>query len=348
MAKIMVLDVNYIQSLYKDFVEYLKNSTFADGKINFQRTLGLVDDKAELRFSELAWIKMQRLVQEKSKEVAWHGVAFRNEDEPGNVYFVKDILIYPQEVTGTNVETDQAKYETWLMSQEDDVFNNIRFQGHSHVNMGTTPSAVDTTHQQKILEQVEGDMFYIFVIWNKRNEKFIRIYDMKKNRVFDTTDVTVTVQDDGLGIESFLREADTMVQERTYAASSKATPNYGTAYGNYGNGYSSYGNNYGGTSYQNPQYVPQTPPASQVSAVPTVVNQTQDNSKKSPDDGVKPVKNSEVDTSGKKRRGHRCDKGNRSGRSTVIHMGGGNACDFFDQDGPYKDENDPRSAFGHT
>lgn len=337
MAKILMLDVEYMKSIYQQFIEYMKNSTFADGKINFQRTLGLVEDKAELRFSEIAWLKMQRLVQEHSKEVGWHGVAFRKEDEPGNVYFVKDILIYPQEVTGTNVETDQVKYETWLMSQEDEVFNNIRFQGHSHVNMGTTPSSVDITHQQKILEQVEGDMFYIFVIWNKRNEKFIRIYDMKKNRVFDTADVTVTVQDDGLGVEKFLRDAGDMVVERAY------TPPKTTTYNGGYNG--SYGRTYNGSSasgaYSSPApSIPVAPPAQ----IPTLF----DGDKTS----VKPVKGTDstakVDTSSKagKKKGRRTDK--NQGCTTVIHMGGGNACDYFDQNGPYDDEDDPRSAFGHT
>lgn len=343
MAKILKLDVEYMKGIYKQFIEYMQNATFTDGKINFQRTLGLIEDKAELRFSEIAWLKMQRLIQENSKEVAWHGVAFRKEDEEGNVYFVSDILIYPQEVTGANVETDQKKYEMWLMSQEDDVFNNIRFQGHSHVNMGTTPSSVDTTHQSKILEQVEDDMFYIFVIWNKRNEKFVRIYDMKKNRIFETTDVTVTVQDDGLGVERFLREADEMVKEHVYTPPKTAgyvSPYTGSGY--YGGYNGSYSGAPTGVSSE-AQTATSLIPASGSAQVPPLFGTDKS--------AVKPVKETgsvaKVDTTKKKgRKGRRCDKD--KGRTTILHMGGGNACDYFDQDGPYEDENDPRSAFGST
>jgi hypothetical protein len=36
--------------------------------------------------------------------------------------------------------------------------------------MGTTPSGVDTNLYDQLLGQLEDDMFYIFMIWNKRWE----------------------------------------------------------------------------------------------------------------------------------------------------------------------------------
>lgn len=215
-------------SFLKDFEELLKSCKAADGKVSVSYSLGNTNRKAKVIFSELAWLKMQTLIREFDKEVAWHGVATRSADETKDEYLISDILVYPQVVTGASVNTDQKKYEMWLMSHENDVFNNIRMQGHSHVNMSTFPSTVDISHQERILEQVEDDMFYIFMIWNKRGDKNIKIYDMTKNTLFENQDITVEVLDDGTGIEHFLADAKKKVQNyvSTPAPAAKTPPAY--------------------------------------------------------------------------------------------------------------------------
>ena len=42
--------------------------------------------------------------------------------------------------------------------------------GHSHVNMGTSPSATDTKLQEDHLAQLQDNDFYIFLIVNKKRE----------------------------------------------------------------------------------------------------------------------------------------------------------------------------------
>lgn len=223
MSKIIKMTQENIAELRRDFEEALKGIKLSDGKINFTKTFGTIQRKATLQFTEIAWLKMQTLVREFDKEVAWHGIAKRGDEEGKDSYIISDILVYPQEVTGATVNTDQEKYQTWLMNHEDEVFNNIRMQGHSHVNMGTSPSGVDTSLYDRILEQLEDDMFYIFLIWNKRGDKTIKIYDLAKNVLFETSDVTVEVLDDGTGIEHFLRNAKEMVQDKTYSRSYVST-----------------------------------------------------------------------------------------------------------------------------
>lgn len=208
-----------------EFSTELNNISIADGKINFIKSFCSTERKAVVCFTELAWLKMQSLIMMFDKEVAWHGIAKRGTDESKDEYYITDIMVYPQTVTGATVNTDQEKYQTWLMMHDDDVFNNIRMQGHSHVNMGTSPSSVDTTHQEQIIAQLEDDMFYIFMIWNKRNEKTIKIYDMKKNVLFDSSDITITVQDNEMGIQLFLDEAKRLVQDKN-TISSVLTANY--------------------------------------------------------------------------------------------------------------------------
>lgn len=236
MSKIIKLTPQCFEEVIKDFKESLGGAKVSDGKISYTKTFGVINRKATLYFREIAWTKMQALIREFDKEVAWHGVARRGTDETKDEYFIDDIMVYPQEVTGATVNTDQEKYEMWLMQHDDEVFNNIRMQGHSHVNMGVSPSSVDTTHQEKILEQLEDDMFYIFVIWNKKNDKTIKIYDLAKNILFDTTDVDVMVIEDETGIEKFVRESKKMVIDKpitVYSGTNSKNTTYYNGYQNY-------------------------------------------------------------------------------------------------------------------
>ncbi len=255
MSKVIKLTTEQIQECRKDFDMALCTMKLADGKISFNKTITCPNEKATLYFDPIAWRKMQTLIKEFDKEVAWHGVAYRGEDETKNEYYINDILVYPQKVTGATVNTDQEKYEMWLMQHEDEVFNNIRMQGHSHVNMSVSPSGVDETHQSKILDQLEDDMFYIFLIWNKSGAKFIKIYDLKKNILFETSDTTVEILDDGSGVDEFLADAKKMVDDKP------TTPTYSGGYAGYHQG--GYGGYYGGYngSYSKPTEKKEEPKA---------------------------------------------------------------------------------------
>lgn len=236
MSKLIKITSDCLDEVRKDFEEALKSGKFSDGKITFTKSIGNINRKANVLFTDLAWVKMQTLIREFDKEIAWHGIAFRGDDETKDDYIIKDILVYPQEVTAATVNTDQEKYQTWLFEHDDDVFNNIRMQGHSHVNMGTTPSSVDSSLYDRILEQLDDDMFYIFMIWNKRGDKTIKIYDMAKNVLFETSDCTVSVLEDGYSIERFLKEAKSLVSDKVSNYTNNATPSFGGGY-RYGSGY---------------------------------------------------------------------------------------------------------------
>ena len=247
MSKLIKVTPECLNEIRKDFEEALSSGKFSDGKVTFTKTIGAINRKATIYFTEMAWLKMQTLIREFDKEVAWHGVAKRGDDPEKDEYIISDILVYPQKVSGANVETDQEAYQMWLYQHDDDVFNNIRFQGHSHVNMATSPSGVDTALYDGILAQLTDKMFYIFMIWNKRGDKTIKLYDMAKNVLFETADCTVEILDDNTGIEKWLKEAKEMVKDRVTTPSSYAGSSYK---GYYGSGYHSGGSSYyGGSSY---------------------------------------------------------------------------------------------------
>ena len=74
--------------------------------------------------------------------------------------------------------------------------------------------------------------------------KFIKIYDLKKNILFETADVTVEILDDGSGIDEFLAEAKKLVDDKPTPASYSGYYN-GDYYG--GSYYGAYGGRYGKT-----------------------------------------------------------------------------------------------------
>lgn len=272
MAKLIKLTPEIIEEVKKEFDVYIKDK-ISDGRISFQKTVNTVQRKATVYFVESAYRKFQALVKEFDKEVAWHGIAYRGKDESKDEYYITDILVYPQEVTGATVTTDQNKYQTWLMNHDDETFNNIRMQGHSHVNMGVTPSGVDENLYESILAQLDDTMFYIFMIWNKKNDKTCKIYDLAKNILFDTTDCEikiitapptnvkiegVTEEEQSIMLDAlndlryekmckqFVDEAKKLVTTKAYTTVYSRTGTSGS-YGNYG-GYGGYYNGYYGTS----------------------------------------------------------------------------------------------------
>ena len=333
MSKRIHLTPEDIEEIKADFEKALTGA-ISDGRINFQKTFGTIQRKAELFFTEIAWYKMQTLIRECDKEVGWHGVAKRVDEPEKDAYIIEDILVYPQEVTGTTVNPDQNQYQMWLMSHSDEIFNNIRMQGHSHVNMSVSPSGVDTTFYEQILRQLDDTMFYIFMIWNKRNERHIKIYDMAKNVLFETSDVTVSVIPDENGIEKFLSEAKKMITERK-------PPVYQP--GSYSSGYSA-PNNYGGYGGSYGSYKPNEPTHTPVTATPPATSPA-----KAAESAAKTVlysgKENADDSKKKKGKKHRVGDGRKkttgaslkniyTGRSESPEWGS-NHCDDDDPYGPF-------------
>jgi len=224
MSKYMRFTPEILKKLREDFEQSLKLSSISDGKFNFTKTFDAPTEKARLYFTATAWTKTLILVKNFDKEVAWHGLCERVEGEE-NAFRVYDIIVYPQEVTGATVNTDQVAYQTWLMGLEDEVFSNVRFQGHSHVNMGVSPSVTDINNQGKIIEQLEGDMFYVFMIINKSLTHYVSIYDSAKNIVYENGDVSVMLDGAGVDLDEFMKNSKSVVKEKTYT-----TPYYQTPY----------------------------------------------------------------------------------------------------------------------
>ena len=245
MAKPIFVREEDIESILADTKEQLLKSKCFGG-VNLKSD----NRNAWLYFTPTAWVKMTTLVAGFTTEVQWHGLVRRVSVNEFQIY---DIIVPPHTVSATTVVSDQEKYTEWINSLDDDMFNSLKFHGHSHVDMPVSPSGTDTGYRENIVRQMprpaeDEDSFYIFMIINKRLDWSAEIYDLKNNALYSTVskeiDLDVTL-DDGTDIDVFLFDA------RKLAV--KETPDY-TAYPRYtGNGANGYGKStyYGGKSASN-------------------------------------------------------------------------------------------------
>lgn len=143
----------------------------------------------QIKFTQTAYDKMFALVDEHYQEIAWHGIVERTEKEKSIEYLITDIIMYPQKTAASTVDAIESEITNWNMSLDDDTVNNMRMQGHSHVNMQAFSSGTDEATMQGIMSQVTD--YYIFFIVNKRRDAYIRFYDIESNLVYEKLSYTI-------------------------------------------------------------------------------------------------------------------------------------------------------------
>lgn len=223
--------------------EHLKTHKFQNANEKKLSLTFAIDDTANDRiaylfFTQKAWIKMYALVNNFSTEVEWHGTVRRLGNE---AFMVEDILVFPHTATAVSVVSDQLSYQEWLDSLSDEQFNALRFHGHSHVNMGVTPSQIDETYRNKMLNNFgtptpETDLYYIFLIANLRGDISAEIFDLQNNALYRSNEIDIQVQ---LGeneyLDDFVSQAKKIVKignlsntNRNYGVGSTPSGTYGS------------------------------------------------------------------------------------------------------------------------
>jgi len=108
-----------------------------------------------------AYSRMWHFVDIADKEVGWLGTAERL---PSGDFLIGEVFLLKQEVHATTTEISEdgiAELASELMSSRADgldVVNKIRFWGHSHVRMGTSPSGQDES-QMSLFRENQCDWF---------------------------------------------------------------------------------------------------------------------------------------------------------------------------------------------
>lgn len=190
------------------------------GNIKIDTTIDREAPNAVLLFSAKAWIKMTELVSVFQTEVQWHGLVKRIDDFAFEIY---DIIVPPHTVSATTVVSDDEEYIRWVASLEDDVLDDIKFHGHSHVNMDVSPSGVDMKYRRDLVTQIpamnaDDTSFYIFFIINKKHEWSAELYDIKANTLYENDDMLMVVDLGEDDLDDFIRNAKNVAKEavKTY------------------------------------------------------------------------------------------------------------------------------------
>ncbi len=172
------------------------------------------------------YLKMLEYVLKIDIECVWHGFVTRHEN---NVFAINDVMMYPHEGSPTYVESDDTllynktitvngkeynypeikKYNFWRESLTPEQELSLRFQAHSHVNMGVGPSGTDINDQKNLMNIITDYMeanpkatpqelaainpYYIFAIMNKRQEINWFIFDYASGIFFEKEDITFSI-----------------------------------------------------------------------------------------------------------------------------------------------------------
>lgn len=120
--------------------------------------------------TDTALNKIKALVKHCDVEIAWHGTVKHTDDK----LIITNILVPPQIVTGVTTTSDDVEYNNWLNTLPDKEFNSLRFHGHSHVNMGVSPSSIDINYRTNLIKNMPNST-YIFMIINKKGDFSLEI-----------------------------------------------------------------------------------------------------------------------------------------------------------------------------
>jgi hypothetical protein len=124
-----------------------------------------------------AYKRMQLYIELAAKEVGWLGTVTRLENGD---FFIDQSFLLEQEVTPTETELSvegQNKLVNELLVRGDEgleLVNRMRFWGHSHVRMGTSPSGTDERTMERW--QSEGLPWAVRGIFNKLGRAEFTIY----------------------------------------------------------------------------------------------------------------------------------------------------------------------------
>ena len=119
-----------------------------------------------------AYKHIQALVSLAEKEVGWLGKVLINPENPLDLT-ITDIYLIEQEVSAAETNIDPVALGEFYANHED-IASDIKFWGHSHVNMHVSPSGQDTAQMEEFLEN--GAQIFIMGIFNKKGDVRFDVY----------------------------------------------------------------------------------------------------------------------------------------------------------------------------
>jgi hypothetical protein len=143
---------------------------------DFRASVELLAQKPQILVSREAYDKMRLFVELADKEVGWLGTVRQVAPD----FLIEEVFLFKQEVGATTCEISAdglAEFATNILSSREDgmdMVNRLQFWGHSHVNMGTSPSGQDDAQMEVFQEN--GCPFFIRGILNKNGRMEFAIF----------------------------------------------------------------------------------------------------------------------------------------------------------------------------
>lgn len=150
-------------------------STVANMKVEFNQAL-----VPKIRISEKALASMYVYVDECPKEIGWLCTAVYNDEL--NSYDILEAFLFKQQVSAVTTEITSeglTEFAEELLQRPDgiEIWNNLKAWGHSHVNMGTSPSGQDDIQMEEFSEN--GSDWFLRIIANKKGDMRVDLYNFK-------------------------------------------------------------------------------------------------------------------------------------------------------------------------
>ena len=165
--------------------------------------------------SNEALTKMSVYVETCKQEVGWLGTVIT--DEETGYPLIDDVYLFDQEVHATTTEITPeglTEFAEELLSQGDkgmETWNNLKMWGHSHVNMGITPSGQDNKQMETFAES--GHDWFLRLIANKKGELKIDMYDYVNGVTYLDLPWKEQSTAEQLAVESKIAELQKMLDE---------------------------------------------------------------------------------------------------------------------------------------
>jgi hypothetical protein len=137
-------------------------------------------------------MKIKKLVEEVGIEVGWICMV----EKVDNAHIIYDVHVPKQKAHGATCEIDPSAlldiaHEISLSAPME--LNNMRYWGHSHVNMDPSPSAQD---EKQALEFFDGADYIIRHIINKKGEQTLALFDFQNKLKYDGLELEILYDDD--------------------------------------------------------------------------------------------------------------------------------------------------------
>lgn len=171
-----------------------------------------------------ALARVHEIVRQSDKEVGWMGQMVQEVDDKGMISLTLFNPYVPrQEVSGATTDIDADDIAKYALSVDNPDL--IKWWGHSHVNMGVSPSGTDITTFNELVEN-DPDNPFVMTIHNKSHVTHCNIY-LGKGLYINDADLHIDWDDEEM-VESVAKELKDNVRDKVYV-----TPKFNQANGNY-------------------------------------------------------------------------------------------------------------------